>query len=349
MKKKLLKTLCLVALGIFACSTITMAEEITTSAVIPETSTTVISTTDTTVASTTNTPTDATIVKKKPKIKSTIKKISLNKTVLRLNKKDSRSLKALYTDKKKEGIIWVSKNPSIAKVNKKGVVTGKKKGTTYVYCMSKSKKVKAKCKVVVGNFKYMAVTFDDGPSPYTKKLVDSLKKYNYNSTFFVVGQYVTAKKSVLKESFNNGNEIGSHSYDHAKLTSLSESDIKSEFSKTKSVVKSAIGIYPTLIRPPYGSFNDTVSKLADVPMIYWSVDTLDWKNRNVDYVYKEIIKSANKGEIILLHDSHPTSVDGFIKALPELNKKGYELVTVSELFKLNKKSLKPGTMYYNCY
>lgn len=175
MKKKLLKTLCLAALGIFACSTITMAEEITTSAVIPETSTTVISTTDTTVASTTNTPTDATIVKKKPKIKSTIKKISLNKTVLRLNKKDSRSLKALYTDKKKEGIIWVSKNPSIAKVNKKGVVTGKKKGTTYVYCMSKSKKVKAKCKVVVGNFKYMAVTFDDGPSPYTKKLVDSLK------------------------------------------------------------------------------------------------------------------------------------------------------------------------------
>ena len=180
MKKKFLKTLCLTALGIFICSTITMAEEITTSAVIPETSTTVISTTDTTVASTTNTPTDTTIVKKKPKIKSTIKKISLYKTVLRLNKKDSRSLKALYTDKKKEGIIWVSKNPSIAKVNKKGVVTGKKKGTTYVYCMSKSKKVKAKCKVVVGNFKYMAVTFDDGPSPYTKKLVDSLKKYNYN-------------------------------------------------------------------------------------------------------------------------------------------------------------------------
>ena len=74
-------------------------------------------------------------------------------------------------------------------------------------------------------------------------------------------------------------------------------------------------------------------------MIYWSVDTLDWKNRNVNYVYKEIIKSADKGEIILLHDSHPTSVDGFIKALPELNKKGYELVTVSELFKLNKKNL----------
>lgn len=140
MKKKFLKTLCLTALGIFICSTITMAEEITTSAVIPETSTTVISTTDTTVASTTNTPTDTTIVKKKPKIKSTIKKISLNKTVLRLNKKDSRSLKALYTDKKKEGIIWVSKNPSIAKVNKKGVVTGKKRALhMFTVCLSPKK------------------------------------------------------------------------------------------------------------------------------------------------------------------------------------------------------------------
>ena len=127
--KKFLKTLCLTALGIFICSTITMAEEITTSAVIPETSTTVISTTDTTVASTTNTPTDTTIVKKKPKIKSTIKKISLNKTVLRLNKKDSRSLKALYTDKKKRRHNHgLAKNPSIAKVNKKRRCYRKEKG-----------------------------------------------------------------------------------------------------------------------------------------------------------------------------------------------------------------------------
>lgn len=76
---------------------------------------------------------------KKPKIKSTIKKITINKSVLRLNPKDKRSLKASYTDKKHEGIKWISKNPSIAKVNQKGVVTGRKKGTTYIYCMSKSK------------------------------------------------------------------------------------------------------------------------------------------------------------------------------------------------------------------
>lgn len=153
----------------------------------------------------------------------------------------------------------------------------------------------------------------------------------------------------MKKSYSNGNEIGSHSYDHAQLTKLSEVGIKSEITKTKKVIKDAIGIYPTVLRPPYGSFNDTVSKIVDVPMIYWSVDTLDWKYRNVDYVYREIMKTADDGEIILLHDSHPTTVDGFIKALPKLKKKGYELVTVSELFKLKGKKMKPGTMYYSCY
>ena len=81
-------------------------------------------------------------------------------------------------------------------------------------------------------------------------------------------------------------------------------------------------------------------------MIYWSVDTEDWKHRNVKYIKNYVINHAGDGQIILLHDIHPTSVNGFITALPELRKKGYELVTVSELYKIKGKTMKNGIMYF---
>lgn len=280
-----------------------------------------------------------------------IKSIKLDKTKIRLNKGDKRTLtaKIKYKTKKypsKESVVWKSSNKKIATVSKKGIVKGKSKGTAYITVTSKSGSKSAKCKVIVGKTKYIAFTFDDGPGIYTDGLLDTLEKYHCQATFFVLGNRVGNNSSTLKRAYNMGMEIGSHTYSHQNLNALSKNRIIEEINKANKSIKKVTGSKPTLMRPPYGNYNKTVSKNVGVPMIYWSVDTLDWKYRNANYVKNTILKNAGDGEIILLHDIHQTSVAGFKKALPKLRKKGYELVTVSELYKIKGKKLKKGIMYF---
>ena len=130
------------------------------------------------------------------------------------------------------------------------------------------------------------------------------------------------------------------------MKKASKQTIKKEIKKGKEIIKDTIGVYPTLLRPPYGNYNKTVSKNAKLPMIYWSVDTLDWKHKKTKYVTKNILKQSKRWDIVLLHDIHKTSVNGFIKALPKLKKDNYELVTVSDLYHIYGKKMKPGVMYY---
>lgn len=162
-----------------------------------------------------------------------------------------------------------------------------------------------------------------------------------------MGNRVNAYKKQLKHAFDLGMEIGSHTWAHKNLILLPKSGVKSEILKARNTIRNVIGENPTVLRPPYGNSNQTVSKYAGVPMIYWSVDTEDWKHKNVKYISQYIIKHARDGEIILLHDIHQTSVNGFIKALPTLRKQGFELVTVSELYAIKGKKLKKGVMYYS--
>ena len=279
-----------------------------------------------------------------------ITSIKLKSSHIQLGKNDTRTIKPVInygknTKYTNEPISWSSMNNKIATV-KNGVVKGKKNGTTYIKVQSKYTNKVAKLKVTVKKTKYIAFTFDDGPGDYTNKLLTALDKYQSKATFFVLGNRVNAYKKQLKREYDLGMEVGSHTYAHKNLKSLNKAAIKSEITKTRDAVKKIIGENPTLLRPPYGNFNTTVSKNAGVPMIYWSVDTEDWKHRNVKYVSKYILDHSHDGEIILLHDIHPTSVDGFIKALPKLKKKGFELVTVSDLYAIKGKKLKNGVMYY---
>lgn len=289
------------------------------------------------------------IVVRKPY--NTIKKIKLDKTEIRLNKKDSRVLTPVIkykgnTKYPNEPITWSSTNEKVATVSKKGVVKGKSKGTAYIKVKSKYSNKTAKCKVVVQKTKYVAFTFDDGPGIYTDKLLDSLSKNHCQATFFVLGNRVDTYEKELKRAYSLGMEIGSHTYSHQNLNALSKDGIAKEISKTNKAVKKIIGVKPTLLRPPYGNYNKTVSKKAGVPMIYWTVDTLDWKTKNTKKVYKAILNNTKDGDIVLLHDIHKTSVNGFIKALPKLREKGFELVTVSELYKIKGKKLKKGKMHF---
>lgn len=281
---------------------------------------------------------------------NTIKSIKLSSSELQLDKKGKRKLTPIVSYGKKtqyaaEPLLWSSSNNKIVTV-KSGVLKGKKNGTAYISVKSKYTNKSAKCKVIVKNVKYIAITFDDGPGEYTDKLLNALEKNHSKATFFVLGNRANAYKKQLKREAQLGMEIGSHTYSHQNLKTLSKKKIKSEIFKTRDAVKKVTGNAPTLLRPPYGNYNSTVSKNAGVPMIYWSVDTEDWKHRNANYISKYIVSHAGDGEIILLHDIHPTSVNGFIKALPKLRKKGYELVTVSELYAIKGKALKKGVMYF---
>ena len=270
---------------------------------------------------------------------------------MRLGKKDQRVLTLFVqygnkTDYSEEPITWSSSNNKIATVTKDGIVKGKSNGTTYITAKSKFSNKTAKCKIIVQKVKYMAFTFDDGPGIYTDKLLDGLSKYHSRATFFILGNRVNTYSEQIKREYSLGMEIGSHAYSHKNLKTLSKSAIASEISKTNAAVKKVIGTTPTLLRPPYGNYNSTVSKKAGVPMIYWSVDTLDWKYKKKKYVYNTILKTAKDGEIILMHDIHETTVDGFVQALPKLRKDGFELVTVSELYQIKGKTLKKGVMYF---
>lgn len=180
--------------------------------------------------------------------------------------------------------------------------------------------------------KYVALTFDDGPSTVTTKTaLKALKKYDAHATFFVVGNRVASGKKYIKKAIEQGCEIASHSWDHTNLAKLSLTQVNKHFEKTAKAVKKAADYDVKLLRPPYGAVSTTMKKKFEHPMILWDVDTLDWKYRNTPSIMKYIKREVNDGSIILMHDIHKTSVDSLNTVLKWLKKHHYEVVTVSEL------------------
>lgn len=197
------------------------------------------------------------------------------------------------------------------------------------------------------NKKLIALTFDDGPSNNTKYFIKELQKRDALVTFFVVGNRVKKYEDVLKEAYLMGNQIGSHTYSHKNLLYLNEEEITKEIEKTNEVIYNVIGTKPTIIRVPYGNINKKIRSISNMNHILWNVDTLDWKYKNSNRVYKEIIKYAEDGNIILLHDIFKTSVNGVLKAIDELKKQGYEFVTIDEMVYLKNIKLDKSKTYFN--
>lgn len=191
----------------------------------------------------------------------------------------------------------------------------------------------------------LALTFDDGPSPFTDRLLRCLKQNNARATFFVVGSSVGNYPESVKKAFRMGCEIGNHTWNHPQLTSMDSAGILSQINSTDQAVKKATGHKTTLLRPPYGAYNSTVTSNAGVPVILWSVDTLDWKTRDVQSTINSVMGSAQDGAIILMHDLHLPTVIAAETIIPRLKKKGYQLVTVSEMAKYKKQRLHSGSVY----
>lgn len=203
-----------------------------------------------------------------------------------------------------------------------------------------------KVKVRVNPKKPMvALTFDDGPGPYTERLLKCLKENDAVATFFLVGSSVERYQSTVKKAYQMGCEIGNHSWNHPQLTQLDGAALAAQIGNTNQVIKSACGHEPTLLRPPYGAYNSTVGAAAGMPLILWDVDTLDWKTRNVQSTVTSVMTDAKDGSIVLMHDIHLPTVEAVERIIPMLKQKGYQLVTVSELAKYKKEKLADGAAY----
>ncbi len=195
----------------------------------------------------------------------------------------------------------------------------------------------------------LALTFDDGPSTYTDRLLDLLEHHGGKGTFFVLGNMIGGREDTLRRIYTEGHEIGNHSWSHRQLTTLPEKEITDEIMMTRAKIYDITGADCLIVRPPYGSYDEKVKEVGKELGVYfvnWSVDTLDWEHKDASAVYDEVMKSAKDGSIILCHDLHKTTVDAMVTVIPKLIESGYQLVTVSELMEHSKTPLEPGNMYY---
>lgn len=193
-----------------------------------------------------------------------------------------------------------------------------------------------KKKSVSTDDKVIALTFDDGPSKYTSKILDILKKYNACGTFFVIGNKTTFYKDILRRMLNEGSEIGNHSYDHKLLTRLSENEFKEEINKTQENIKKLTGFTPKLFRPTYGGYTNTLKKYTDLTFVLWDIDSRDWQVKNKDKILNNILPNVKPGKIILMHDNHEYSLNSLEDLIKKLKDDNYKFVTVSELLEIKK-------------
>lgn len=196
--------------------------------------------------------------------------------------------------------------------------------------------------------KLIALTFDDGPSKdTTEQLLNGLKERNAKVTFFVLGSEVEKFPDIVKRAYNEGHTIGSHTYNHKNLVNLTNEEIQYEIISTNQLIENTIGNPVRIIRPPYGSINSSILSQTNMSFIFWNVDTEDWKNRNVDITYQNIINNAEDGQIILLHDIYQISVDAALKAIDDLEKQGYAFVSLEELEQLGRIKLDSHIKHYS--
>ncbi|MDT0569996.1 polysaccharide deacetylase family protein [Streptomyces sp. DSM 3412] len=178
----------------------------------------------------------------------------------------------------------------------------------------------------------IALTFDDGPAaPETATLLTSLARYNARATFFTVGQNVAAHRELVRAEARAGHEVGNHSWNHPDLTKLTPEQVASQLNRTSAAIKAATGKAPTLFRPPYGAVNAQVKAATTLSPVLWDVDTEDWKYRDADKVAQSVIDKAQRNDVVLMHDIHPTSVAAVPRILRTLTARGYHFVTVSHL------------------
>ena len=178
----------------------------------------------------------------------------------------------------------------------------------------------------------IALTFDDGPHPkYTKLLLDGLAQRGVVATFFVVGKNIPSNEALISRMEQEGHLIGNHTYDHVKISDLSAEQACEQVERTSALVREITGKDTEFIRPPFGAWNKGMECSFTMIPVLLSIDPLDWTTQNTALIKERILKEAQEGDIILMHDYYQSSVDAALDVVDALLAQGYEFVTVDRL------------------
>lgn len=185
----------------------------------------------------------------------------------------------------------------------------------------------------------VALTFDDGPSPYTTEVLRLLKTYQFKATFFCIGKQVLAYPDITKQMIDEGHTIGNHTYSHRKSFGfLKEKDVVTELEQCNSIIYQTVGKIPKFFRPPFGVTNPSVAKAVQrtkQQIIGWSNRSLDTVTLEEDKIVERVCKKLKAGDIILFHDTSQRTVNVLKRLLPYLQKQGYISVSVDDLLNLH--------------
>ena len=196
--------------------------------------------------------------------------------------------------------------------------------------------------------KYIALTFDDGPRRETTgALLDGLLERDAKATFFVVGAQImcAGNEELVQRMKEEGHQVGNHTYSHVRLIASQQNEVLEEIQKNDVILKNILGEGDYWLRPPYGLIDSSRADLVKTPMIYWTLDPEDWKLLDAQKVADCVASQVTDGDIILLHDFYPSSIEAALEIIDRLQPEGYVFVTVEELFRIQGVEPEDGVLY----
>lgn len=192
----------------------------------------------------------------------------------------------------------------------------------------------------------VALTFDDGPWPKTtEQLLDGLRARGVQASFFLIGEQIEPMAAVVKQMAADGHQIGNHTWSHIRLDRHSLAEGLAEIERTDTLLRRLLGEGEYWLRPPWGFVSEDLRRAVDEPMIHWSIDTEDWRLLDSDAIVDKVLSLQPDGDIILLHDCYPSSVDAALRIVDALLAEGAEFVTVRELFEKSGIAAEAGVLY----
>lgn len=200
--------------------------------------------------------------------------------------------------------------------------------------------------------KLLALTFDDGPGPYSDQILDTLAAHKAKATFFMNGYKVRKYAEQVRRMADEGHQIANHTYNHPYLTKCSDAKLRQEMDATAEAFTEVTGLTGTgntgfYMRPPYGAFNQRVTSLVGVPVIWCTVDSGDWKYRSADRLVSYTGSVVKDGDIVVMHEIHKSTAQGLNRLLDTLQAKDFEMVTLEDLFWRRGIEPQPGVVYYS--
>jgi peptidoglycan/xylan/chitin deacetylase (PgdA/CDA1 family) len=182
----------------------------------------------------------------------------------------------------------------------------------------------------------VALTFSDGPSGATPRILDILERHDAVGTFFVLGSEVASREGILRRMLVEGNEIANGTFTHPDLGKRSEKVIRRQLASTTGAIQRAVPVRPCFVRPPFGSGAERVAEVAQelgLSTVLWSVDPRDYRARSARRIVERVTSEATPGAVVLLHDgdTRERTIDALPRIISELRDRGYRLVTLSEL------------------